>query len=398
MHASERFVLLCLAILALVSPTSGQTAQPAEQAGVRPTEAQRRLFDRILRAEKPDLAGRPERFEQCVAVFRRELAGDPRLFAVGVTATRQPDGTVRLAGHVEFEENRRLLVAWLAHLGFEKINNQIELLPSAGLGGKRFGIVAAPHALAYDHPREPREAATDCLLGWPVYLLKETPEGQYLCHSAQGYVGYLDARAVRPMDAAAFARYMDTEHVLLQEDFDTGRVVLPLGARLTCVGREGDEVRVELPSGERLSVPKAKCAAGPPTSDERIDRVIRTAQRFLGTRYLWGGKTTEGIDCSGLAQVSFLAAGVHLARDADQQAYAGTLSATRWHRQGLRRGDALFFLGPNGRITHTAVYLGEGRYIEAVRPKVRIASFDPADECYNAAGHASFCFAKRLLE
>ena len=76
----------------------------------------------------------------------------------------------------------------------------------------------------------------------------------------------------------------------------------------------------------------------------------------------------------------------------------GALVATRWHRDGLRRGDTLYFLGRTGKISHTAIYAGDGRYIESVRPAVRYTSFRPEDESYDARRAASFCFAKRLLE
>ena len=78
--------------------------------------------------------------------------------------------------------------------------------------------------------------------------------------------------------------------------------------------------------------------------------------------------------------------------------YLGSLTATRWCREGMRRGDTLYFLGESGKVSHTAIYLGDGRYLEAVRPVVRYTSFDPQSEEYDARRGAAFCFAKRLLE
>ena len=58
----------------------------------------------------------------------------------------------------------------------------------------------------------------------------------------------------------------------------------------------------------------------------------------------------------------------------------------------------MYFLGDYGRIRHTAIYLGEGRYLQAEMPEVDIRSFNPEDSDYDARRAASFAFAKRLLE
>jgi cell wall-associated NlpC family hydrolase len=134
------------------------------------------------------------------------------------------------------------------------------------------------------------------------------------------------------------------------------------------------------------------------TPEVEIDAIVKTAKKLLGTPYFWGGRTVAGIDCSGLVQMSYAAAGLHLPRDAYQQFYLGQITATRWHTAGMRRGDTLYFLGDDGKIRHTAIYLGEGKYLQAVMPKVRISSFNPQEPDYDADRHASFAFAKRLLD
>jgi cell wall-associated NlpC family hydrolase len=69
---------------------------------------------------------------------------------------------------------------------------------------------------------------------------------------------------------------------------------------------------------------------------------VAVAERFVGTPYLWGGKTSLGLDCSGLVQVALTACGVPCPRDSDMQERA--LGAPV-DRPQLRRGDFVFWKG-----------------------------------------------------
>jgi cell wall-associated NlpC family hydrolase len=78
---------------------------------------------------------------------------------------------------------------------------------------------------------------------------------------------------------------------------------------------------------------------------------VAVAERFVGSPYLWGGRESAGIDCSGLVQVSLQATGVSPLRDSDMQEQ--TLGQAHADRASLRRGDLVFWRGHAGIMFDT---------------------------------------------
>jgi gamma-D-glutamyl-L-lysine dipeptidyl-peptidase len=366
--------------------TSSATPDPEVPRGLR----------HLARKIEPDLIGKPERLPQYVNFFSRELGNDNRICAFDVTATAGAENNVELSGFVEFPETRSALNELLKILGF-KVDDHLERLPAADLGEKVFGLVKAPHSYSFDHPSGKRKQENDCLLGEPLLLLREQ-DGHLLAHGREGYLGYVPSADVVRVDEATYVKYLSGPRVVVLEDQSHGdKPAIPAGARLKWVKSDDKKVTAELPTGELVTLPATACRiCEVPTA--KIDDIISNAQNLLGTPYFWGGRTTKGIDCSGLVQMSYASAGVHLPRDAYQQFYVGQIAATRWHTAGMRRGDTLYFLGSDGKIRHTALYLGNDRYLQAIMPKVTISSFNPAHSEYDEDRHKAFAFAKRPLD
>jgi cell wall-associated NlpC family hydrolase len=72
---------------------------------------------------------------------------------------------------------------------------------------------------------------------------------------------------------------------------------------------------------------------------------VAVAERFVGTPYLWGGKSSLGVDCSGLVQLALAAAGIGCPRDSDMQQDALGRSLEPAEAKHLQRGDLIFWKG-----------------------------------------------------
>ncbi len=138
------------------------------------------------------------------------------------------------------------------------------------------------------------------------------------------------------------------------------------GTRLPVLGVSTGGVQVATPGGEvgllprsSVDVTRSATATPVPTGQE----LVATARLFLGVRYLWGGTSAFGFDCSGLVNLIYREHGIVIPRDADAQALAGRPVA----RGALAPGDLVFFATdpPSPTISHVGMYVGGGQIIES---------------------------------
>ena len=104
-----------------------------------------------------------------------------------------------------------------------------------------------------------------------------------------------------------------------------------------------------------------------------IAETLEFSKRFLGLPYTWGGTSSYGYDCSGFSQMLGRRRGVNMPRDAQPQAdWSGVVAV---ERKDLQPGDLLYFGSSDKKITHTGMYMGDGKFINAtthLTPMVRI--------------------------
>lgn len=214
--------------------------------------------------------------------------------------------------------------------------------------------VIDPVAPVREQPSSNAMLMTEALRGERVTIYDRNGEGWAWGQlNSDGYVGWLPDTALMKPSAAP----THVVSALRTFAFPGSSIKLPpadtlvMGSKLAVMREDGGFAVTR----EGTFLPKAHLA---PLGHREPD-FVTVAERFVGTPYLWGGKSSLGIDCSGLVQVSLTAAGIGCPRDSDMQ-QAGLGRALEPHeRSKLQRGDLIFWKG------HVAIVRDGGTMVHA---------------------------------
>jgi cell wall-associated NlpC family hydrolase len=186
-----------------------------------------------------------------------------------------------------------------------------------------------------------------------------------------GYVGYVPASALSPAIVAPTHRVAAPGTCIYAAPDAKALTGASLGLNaVVSVAEMGPSFAV-LVGGGFVPVPHLT-EVGTFASD-----FVAVAERLIGTPYVWGGKTRQGIDCSGLVQTAMHAAGLAAPRDSDMQlAELGAPVEVRGDLAGLRRGDLIFWKGHVGILTDGATLLHANAHHMAVTAEPLPAAVD----------------------
>lgn len=294
-------------------------------------------------------------------------------------------------------------------------------------------LIKCAIAPLYQNPEHRMASIDEVLYGMKVELLEERGEWWYV-RTHYRYEGYLHRHNLLFQSSKICAWEQAERGIIIKNHADILAAPSYQAYRLTCLPKGAQVIRLEQPDEdgfvkvglvdgrigflrkcwmkayvksiyedeyEKLRKMTARLKEEPKflpsvyidkilgkSEQEFRDSVIKTALSYLGISYRWGGKTTLGIDCSGLCQMAYLLNGLIIYRDSCIQ---DDFPIRRISLQQKNPGDLLFAPG------HVAIYLGEEQYIHSTgkngRDGVVIESLDPCKENYREDLAASFNMA-----
>jgi hypothetical protein len=174
-----------------------------------------------------------------------------------------------------------------------------------------------------------------------------------------GYEGWISSEMVHLFNGSTLQEYEARESSVVKEKFcnirgPEGKLLIPAGSILYFSIDEP----MKIYCGGTYQLEKAFAK---PATDKMVELQDLTGQ-FLNVPYLWGGKSSYGVDCSGLVQTIFRIMGIKLPRDASQQVGQGkTVNLIA----ESTAGDLVFFDDDEGKIVHTGVLTGPGKVLHA---------------------------------
>jgi gamma-D-glutamyl-L-lysine dipeptidyl-peptidase len=128
----------------------------------------------------------------------------------------------------------------------------------------------------------------------------------------------------------------------------------------------------------REAVREDASRASTTSTDKEMGQIAaRTAERFVGIPYRWGGDTVvDGMDCSGFVRAVFNLCGVNIPRTSGEQYKVGQGVA----QADLKDGDLVFFGASSEQINHVGIYVGNGKFVHAPRrgDDIKVSALDEA--------------------
>jgi cell wall-associated NlpC family hydrolase len=240
------------------------------------------------------------------------------------------------------------LHAYRADLADARLEGRVE----AGrfVHGQRRQVID-PVAAVYKAPRFDAMQLTQALMGETVLCFVDDEGWSYVQLDHDGYVGYVASNALsRDLAEPTHRVSVPATFLYPAPNLKTQPVItITMNAGVTVIAEDGKFAR--LSNGRFVYSRHIR-----PTGQFETD-FVAVAEQFRHVPYLWGGKSAQGLDCSGLVQLAVQACGIPCRRDSDMQEQSLGSPLLVNDLDGLTRGDLVFWNGHVGVMTDAQTLL-----------------------------------------
>ncbi len=234
----------------------------------------------------------------------------------------------------------------------------------------KFGICEQSLVPVRKLPSDQSEMINQLIFGDLLTILDRTESWFLIATEHDLYEGWVDVKQITIIEQSQFNELVKTTPFLLSKIY-------------SCVSTKDEETK-HIVLGSKLhgyhqntfSILNKKYCLKETTLNKVLkiveNDIITIAMKYIGTPYLWGGRSPFGIDCSGFTQIVFSMVGINLKRDASLQVKMGEI--VNFINES-KAGDLAFFDNSENKITHVGIILDNKRIIHA-SGEVRIDNID----------------------
>jgi len=234
--------------------------------------------------------------------------------------------------------------------------------------------------------REQSEMCSQLLFGEHFEILEEGEKFYYIESIQDKYKGWVDKKMITPISENLAKDLTEDEHAITNKpiancfiESKNENIILSGGSSVPFYDPKKESFtigeKVFHISKEQVNLPLTKNFSG--------DEMLSIAFMYLNTPYLWGGRNSLGIDCSGFVQVVLSICGKEFPRDCAQQVEQGTLVS---FLPEARSGDLAFFENTAGVVSHVGILINNNQIIHA-SGRVKIESIDAQGIIHEETGN-----------
>ncbi len=320
----------------------------------------------------------------------------------------EKDEYVILTGLVDEQDIKDKVIAFYRKKCNKTITDNVRVISD----NMRKGLIHVSVANLHKAPELSSPLVTQALMGTEVDIVQSRGDW-WQVRLSDGYLGWVcetvselpyDKLQLWKDDAKIIITTMQT-WVCIEPDTNSDIVSdAVIGNQFTLIKEHGSFFKVRYPDNREGYVKKSSCHYYQEWLVNNVlsgTAIVKTAKKFTGIPYLWGGVSSKAVDCSGFVKMVYYLHGISLPRDADQQARIGNSVDFGKNFSNVEPGDLLFF----GRrksdeieipITHVGLSLGGKKFMQA-SGDVHVSSFDSNDKEFDKRRSESLLQVRRIL-